>query len=410
MQLNSKEKLISNLTTLQQEIITSSILLGALIGSSFGGLLSDWIGRKLSITIMSCISFLSALFCAFSPTFIIFSILRMILGIGIGLCTVVCPLYVSEVSPSKKRGFLGTFFQLSITFSILIAYVVGYFILGIQYDWRIMSGLGAIPSIFLIVISIFWIEESYQWLKSKQLQENFFLDKSTKKSSFNRIINIFLSPQNRKPFFLGIIFSIILQLTGINTIIYYAPKVFSASGSNKNISYLATIGVGAWNFITTLIAIFTVDRFGRRILYLIGTLLCILSTLMLGFIYKFIENEKIITIMAIIGISLFIAGFECGPGPLFFVLVNEIFESKDRGTAGAFMNFLQWSFNLALSLSFLTLIDTIGLPFTYWIFTGIGISGWIIVFLLLPETKGKDFDEIWNIIHQKSSSITEEQH
>jgi len=393
-----------HLTDFQKGLVTSSVLVGGMIGSLAGGPLADALGRRKAAFITGLIGMTGALAACFSPSWQVFTAIRAYLGLSVGLTCVVCPLAVSESAPVESRGFLGTFFQLSITFGIVVAYTVGYLLLHVHNSWRLMIGLGAIPGFVLLLISLVWMKESEVWLANKRggdtertpLTRRPFDDEEENSDGGFRSL---FRKRNTKPLIVGLLLTIVLQLTGVNTIIYYAPKIFSNAGASPNTALLATIGIGGWNFVTTLTATFVVDKYGRRPLFLTALAVCVLSTLGLGFNYKFAaDHPHILTGVAIAGVCLFLAGFEAGPGPLFFVIINEIFEPKDRGAAGSVMNLLQWSWNLAISLLFLPLIEAITITWTYWLFTLVGLIGGGLLFLMLPETKGRaTFDEIWSV-------------
>jgi len=389
-----------HLNAFSKGLVTSTILVGGMIGSFVGGPLADAVGRKKALFITGLITLVFSLGACFSPSWQVLAALRGILGLPIGMTCVVCPLYVGEVARPEQRGFLGTFFQLSITFGIVVAYGIGYLLLHVEHNWRIMIGLGAIPGALLMLIAVIWTTESEVWLNKRGggYSEITPLASEYGGNSNNSRSSALFTRRNTKPLIVGVVMTIVLQLTGINTIIYYAPKIFTQAGASANTALLATIGVGAWNFVTTLVATFVVERAGRRALFLSSLGVCVLSTLILGINYQFAaHHQSVLTAVAILGVCLFLAGFEAGVGPLFYVILNEIFEVPDRGIAASVMNFLQWSWNLGISFAFLPLIDSIGLPYTYWIFTGIGLGGFIILFIMLPETTGgADFDTMWS--------------
>jgi len=255
-----------------------------------------------------------------------------------------------------------------------------------------MVAIGAVPAVFLLIASVFYMKESPVWLEKNtvaiQTEEDPLLGR--KPSMAALLSDLFCNPKCRKPLLVCFVLTIVLQLTGVNAIIYYGPKIFTSSGATVNQAFLAEIGVGAWNFVTTLVAVFVVDKYGRRPLYLISLAIMCVATVLMGFDYLLLTSHPTaLTGVAIVAVFLFIAGFEAGPGPLFFVIVNESFPNEIQELATALMNLLQWGFTLVISLTFLLVVDVIGLPATYFIFSGVGIVGFVILVKFLPETKGE---------------------
>jgi len=374
---------------LKKGIVTSAILLGAMIGCLGAGIIADKIGRRKAVWILSILTTLGTVASAFSPNYIVLTVLRIIQGVGVGLTAVTCPLYVSEMAPLERSGLLGTFFQIAITLGIFGAYIAGYALESVKYNWRIMFGIGAVPSLLLLLVSVVSMPESNEWLRKKENMQGLLQNdgeiSEPKGSLFAR--------KNLRLLFLGFMLSFTSQFTGINTIIYYAPQTFKSAGFvSSEGSLLATMGVGGWNCITTIIAAVIVDRFGRRLLFLISLGFMVVSTLLLALDYQFFENTKTLGILAMIGLFVFIAAFEAGPGCLFWVIVNELYPSDIRAVASSIINMLQWLFNLIISLSFLVMVKSIGLPATYFFFTGVGLFGLIIFIFMLPETKAQKDD------------------
>jgi len=368
---------------LKKGIVTSSILLGAMFGCLAGGVIADKIGRKKATWILSILTAVGTVAAAFSPDYIVLSVLRVIQGFGIGLTAVTCPLYVSEMSPIERRGLLGTFFQIAITLGIFVAYIAGYLLANVKYNWRIMFGIGAVPSLLLLLVSIVSMPESDEWIRKKERMQG-LLQSEGREQPKGRLF----AGKNAKLMFLGFMLSFTQQFTGINTIIYYAPQTFQSAGFvSTEGSLIATMGVGAWNCITTIIAAAVVDRFGRRMLFLITLGFMVCSTLLLALDYQFFEGTKTLGILAMIALFVFIAAFEAGPGSLFWVIVNEMYPDDIKAVASGIINMLQWLFNLIISLSFLVMVKSIGLPATYFFFTGVGLLGLIVFIFMLPETK-----------------------
>jgi len=342
---------------------------------------------------------------AFSVNFPFMLVLRGILGLGVGLIGVVCPLYVSEMASEEheeKVGFLGTLFQLAITIGINISFLLGLLIkiddvLSSEIRWRILIGAGILPGFFLLIIGIV-IPESKIWLREIGSEQNYAMINETKneKSCFS-----IFSRRNAKSLLTGALLAACLQLTGINVIMFFGPDVLkSVLGKNKSDSDSATIlflnlVIGVWNTITTLIAVGLVDKFGRKRLIMTGTIILTAANILSGVASQLDENLKLIFIG--IGLALFLLGFESGIGCLFWVLVNEVFEQDVREQSTGFVNLLQWGFNLLVLVTYPHLDSFLGAQWPFYIYGGIGILVIIGLYKLLPgnsEIKEMDYDQI----------------
>eukprot|EP01116_Phalansterium_solitarium_P008950 TRINITY_DN22922_c0_g1_i1.p1 TRINITY_DN22922_c0_g1~~TRINITY_DN22922_c0_g1_i1.p1 ORF type:complete len:467 (-),score=53.50 TRINITY_DN22922_c0_g1_i1:171-1469(-) len=384
------------LSDYQLGLLTSAILLGATVGSLTGGVLADKIGRKKATLAAASLSVAVSISLGFTPNWVGISILRIVLGVAVGSIGVVCPLYVSEIAPPDQRGVLNTMFQIFVTIGILVAYVVGY-LLGFlkHYNWQLMFGLGAVPAAVLVIVGM-WMPESDAWKakKASSGESNALLNKaSASQRTSNEGVTTLFSAKYAKTTFIGVLLPTIQQLTGINTIIYYAVPTFQAAGLATGDAAYATMGIGAWNVLTTLVSAFFVDKSGRRKLYLSGLAAVVVSLIVLAII-NLVKEGPASAPIAIACLFVFIAGFELGPGPLFVVIENEIYPSSVREAGLALANILQWGFNLLISCTFLLMLSSIGKAGTYFIFGGIGLVGWLLVFFLLEETKGKVIDPI----------------
>jgi len=404
---NAQDELIKqfNLGNLELGLLASSLLLGATIGSVAGGILTDLIGRKKATIITALVSIVGAISTALAPTFISLCILRIVLGFGVGLSSVGCPLYVSEMAPRERRGVLGTLFQLFITFGFLVAYAIGFAITSssIHYtmQWRLMFAIAVAPPVCLLVVAIFFMAESEIWLQMKQSQSQ---KGSNKTVEFETPLTPLLinesgsagsgwselfSRRQLKPLLLGIVLAINLSLTGINAVLFFAVKIFQIAGFHNET--LMTLLVGLWNFLVTCFAMTLVDKFGRKKLLLAGLSLVVLGDIVLGFAFNSMHGS-VKGYTATVSLFMFVGGFAVGPGAVFWVLVGELFSKEVRGQAGGFVNLLQWGFNLVVATVFRTMLSAIGPAITFWLFGGVGLFCFIYLLLLLPETKGKEIN------------------
>jgi MFS family permease len=335
---------------------------------------------------------------AFSPRFWILIVLRCLLGFGVGLTGVVCPLYVSEMADldhEEKTGFLGTLFQLAITVGIVFAFLVGLIIrldssLG-DLQWRLIIGTGILPAILLLVIGVFLMPESTSWLRSVG-NENASLDISGAPSKNCCEI---LSRKHFKKFITGVMLAACLQLTGINVVMFFGGDILNKTpiGENDVAVQLANLGIGVWNSITTIIGVALVGRMKRKTLIIAGTVILTGSNVLIGFGGLLSKDPTANTFTAVvvvfIGLALFLLGFEIGPGCLFWVLVNEIFPPEIKEQGVGLVNLLQWGFNLLVTSVFPELISATSLATTFWIYAGIGVLVVIYLQLFLEETNDK---------------------
>lgn len=373
-------------------LLSACVIGGAMIGALFASTIADKFGRKKTIIYSTFISVILSLVIAASPNIPFFIVFRTLHGLIIGFYSVVCPMYVSEMSPDDKRGALNSLFQVAITFGILVSYLIGYFLQYPRTDnkyfsWRIMLGLVSIPGVFLLYVSLFRMKESKFWKLQRQsvavYDENDNInsieeDKNSWKVLFNK--------RESKNLIVGVVLAVSLQLTGINGIIFYMPKLFEKADLGS-LSGILTIVVGAWNFITTFISLFLVDKFGRRPLLLSGLALMALSLLMIAIVFL-TATGKVLGWTAFAAIMLFHLGFEMSPGTLFWVIINELFSSNVKTKANSLMNTLNWGFNLCVSFLFPILLEKITKA-TFFIFFGINTLCLIYLWIFFKETKGK---------------------
>lgn len=358
-------------------LLTSSVILGAAIGSLVGGLVADRIGRQKSAILMSLGALVFCLAEAASPNMGCLLVMRLFLGLFVGLASVVCPLYVSETAPSESRGFLGSFFQVSIAFGVALAYVSGYLLRpeslsyqnpawvkmgGAALSWRIMFGLGAIVPLFLLYVALFVMRESPIWLEQRANEGYRPALESSSSSSSMSFSNPFSSASEAHgwrglfsrasllPLTIGIVLAVDLQATGINGILFYLPKLLTGAGLG-DLAPILTIVVGVFNFLSTFFALFLVDRVGRKPLLLIGTAILGASLLLVGIAFYAMEG-KVRGWFAFAAILVFHLGFEVGPGSLFWIVIAEVFPLGVRSEANGFINLINNLLNLLVCLLF----------------------------------------------------------
>ena len=391
----------------------SCALIGCMVGAMLAGILSDKLGRKKVMMISAfafAISSLGILIPAGIDSFIAF---RLIGGIGIGIASILAPMYISEIAPASIRGQLISIYQLGIVTGILLIYFVNAGIAGL-YDhqwnvdegWRWMFGSGIIPSIVFIFLllrtpeSPRWLAANNRWeeasvilakvngqVKAAEELESIRTSLTETQAPFSDL----LKPGLRTALMIGIMLSVFSQVTGINVIMYYAPEIFKASGSGSSSALLQTICVGGINLLLTIIAIKYVDKLGRKKLLLIGSagMAVCLAFVGLAFYTNATDGYWVLA-----GVLLYISFFAISLGPLTFVVVAEIFPNQVRGRAMGFAIFFLWLSVYVVSQTFPMLLASIGSAFTFWIYMVTSVIAFVFIWNLVPETKGKSLEQI----------------
>lgn len=390
----------------------SSLLFGAIVGAFGSGVLTDKYGRKSILIIVALFFAVSCAVTALATSSSLFIAARLFGGLAVGAASVLSPMYVAEVAPAKSRGMLVAVYQLAIVLGILCSYTINYSLHDVVNNWRWMFATGVIPSIIFFV-GLFFIPESPRWLyKSGRKEESLKvltriggadlaevefseIAESLKGSSASVSIGELFKPSSRKVILIGFILAILVQVSGINTIVDYAPKILLAAGVEINNALLQTSLLGLINFLFTFVAIFFIDKIGRRLLYLIGSMGMVVTLLMLALSF-YLNMDGIFTLICIM---LFISFFSSCIGPVFWTLVSEIFPNRIRGKAVAFASFTQWIFNFLVVLLFPHFLASFGGAITFLFLALMSFLQWMFTYFYVPETKGKSLEEIeqiWN--------------
>jgi sugar porter (SP) family MFS transporter len=399
-----------SLSATMEEIVVSSVLVGAVIGATIGGVLTGRFGRRKLIILAGIIFTVSALGTALAPTLAWLIAARLVSGIGIGIASFISPMYIAELVPAKVRGSLVAVNMLAITSGIVIAYLVDYAFSGI-HGWRYMFGLAAIPSIILVA-GMWRLPDSPRWLLSKSKVEEARqilrrlrtvpdvspeiadIQKSMESQRAGGMKGLF-QPSLKMPLIVGMGLAIFQQITGINTVIYYAPTIFKFAGISATgpaILAGAALTMVMWFF--HVLAIFLLDRVGRRPLLLTGVAGQIVGLAILGAAFQFQQLASFKSYVTIGGLVIYVACFAFGLGPIFWLLISEIYPLKVRGAAMSAVTVTNWALNLVVAVTFLTLVGFLGHAGTFWLYGVIAIGAWVFFYLLVPETKGKTLEQI----------------
>jgi len=425
---------------------SASALIGCIIGSALSGLLATNLGRKKSLIIAGLLFFISALgsmqpeFLFFEygkPTYsllIMFNIYRVIGGVGVGLASAICPMYIGEVAPSNIRGMLVSWNQFAIIFGQLVVYFVNFFILGdhiqpvveemgkgiaaitpeaqwtVTTGWRYMFGSEAVPA-GLFALLICFVPETPRYLVSvgKDAKALDILSKINGSSKAGQILNEIKETMTVKTeklmtygalcIFVGIMLSVFQQAVGINAVLYYAPRIFGDMGMENPM--VVTVFMGVINILFTLVAIFTVEKWGRKPLLIYGSLGMAIGAFGVALTF----GHQGMELVTAISIMVYSASFMFSWGPICWVLISEIFPNTIRGAAVAIAVAFQWIFNFIVSSTFVPMFnmhltegDDFGHWFTYGLYGIICIIAALFVWRLVPETKGKtleDMSKLW---------------
>ena len=382
-------------------------------GAILSGWLSDKLGRKKVLMIAGFAFAVSSIGILIPSGIEYFIFFRFIGGIGIGIASILAPMYISEIAPADIRGRLISIYQLGIVTGILLIYFVNAGIAGLHDNawnvnsgWRWMFGSGLVPSLIFILL-LLPIPESPRWLakQNRWNEADVILAKVNGRENADKEIAAIreslteqqgsfldlLKPGLRTALTIGIVLAIFSQITGINVIMYYAPEIFKATGSGSSSALMQTIWVGSINLLLTIIAIKYVDKLGRKKLLLIGSAGMAVCLAIVGLAF-YTESAGGYWVLA--GILLYISFFAISLGPLTFVVVAEIFPNHIRGRAMSVAIFFLWLSVYLVSQTFPMLLESIGSAYTFWIYMITSVMAFIFIWKVVPETKGKTLEQI----------------
>lgn len=410
--ISGAEQTIQKLWGLSDTMIGQTVamaLYGTVIGALFGGFPADRYGRKTTLIWISILYFVSAVGSAMAPEVYSLMFFRFIGGLGVGASSVVAPMYISEISPANKRGQLTALFQFNIVVGIMIAYVSNYFIGGAGGDnWRWMLGVEAFPA-FLFIIMILFVPRSPRWLIVKRglVQEAKgvleIIDPLTAEAQLKSIqlhqdsndqvgLKKFFSGKFNRPILLAFLIAFFNQLSGINAIIYYSPRIFAETGMEEGAALLSSVGVGVVNLVSTVIGMILIDRMGRKFLMYLCSFGYIVT---LGLIsMAFITGIGAGTMLVPVLIFAFIASHAVGQGAVIWVFISEIFPNSVRSYGNSLGSGTHWVFAALIAATFPYIASTLGGGTTFAIFAFIMVFQLVFVWKMMPETKNKSLEEI----------------
>ena len=412
------------LSVLEHGLTVSIALIGTVIGAMLGGWPSDAIGRKKTLFWIAALYLVSALGSALAPEWYSFMIFRFIGGLGVGASSVAAPMYISEITPAEQRGKMVGLFQFNIVLGILIAYFSNYLLADIgTHAWRWMLGVEAIPAIAFLVLVLF-VPKSPRWLVVKRgeveearrvLQQ---INPATAEASLKAIIasgedemqkksvDSLFTQKYRYPVMLAIAFAVFNQFSGINAIIYYAPRIFEMAGLGKSSALLSSAGVGLVNLIFTMIGLALIDRAGRRKLMFIGSLGLITTLLLVAWSFY---GDSVSGNLVPYLLFAYIAAFGMSQGAVIWVFISEIFPNKVRAAGQALGSFTHWILAALVSFSFPFITAQLGAGNTFLFFAFMMVLQLFFVIKIMPETKGTSLEDLCLITEHKADNQPLEQ-
>lgn len=386
----------------------SSILVGCAAGALLAGTLADKYGRRFTLLVCALLFAVSGIGAGLSNQLHIFILFRLIGGLGVGAAAMVSPMYIAEIAPAKWRGRLVSFYQLAIVFGILAAYFVNYFFDGSgANNWRWMFASQAAPSLLFFLLLLL-VPETPRWLimKEKVNAAREVLKKTSGSLSVEeemaRIKNSFhkeksvslkqlLSKTYRPVLFIGITVAIFQQVTGINSIIYYAPVIFKETGIDSASSLMQTIAIGIVNIASTFIAIALVDKIGRKKLLLTGSLLMAISLIGVGLCFKYSYFHHYVVLIFML---LYVASFGATLGAVVWVYLSEIFPNLIRSLALSIATLFLWLADFAVTLTFPVMTKHLGTSYTMFCYAVLCVVAFVYMLFKVKETKGKTLEEM----------------
>ena len=395
----------------------SSLLFGCIAGVFVAGKTGDHYGRKKILMLAAMLFFISAVGSASSHSLPCFIAARVLGGLAVGVASILSPMYIAELSPAKHRGTLVSLNQLAIVIGILVAFFTNYLLVDTGEDnWRWMLLVMTVPSV-LLFFSLFFVPESPRWLVARRQNDTalkVLLKTSGQEFAYTELKEIeqtlkiqqestyrdLLAPKIKPLLFIGIILAIFQQITGINTIMYYAPKIFANVGQSNDSALLQTIAIGGTNLFFTLVAMALIDRYGRKFLILIGSAGMSLTLAGLSILYFLNQTSSAMVLILILG---YIAFFAASLGPAVWVLATELFPNRLRSKGMSIAVVALWSACTIVTIVFPIMLEELSGGITFLIFAVTCVASLLYVWKYVPETKGKSLEELEKEFSEKES-------
>jgi sugar porter (SP) family MFS transporter len=406
------------MSTFALESIVSGVLVGAAIGSLVGGRLADTYGRRRLLLVTALIFAAGAIGCGAAQSVLMLIAGRVVVGLGIGLASGTVPVYISEVSTPQNRGWQVSLFQLAITIGIVLAYLVDYALAPTQ-AWRLMLGLAVVPAV-IFGAGMLFLPESPRWLLKRGQrsaamavlnrirgedaeEEARDIERTLAGAEERGALADLFHPPVRSALVVGLGLAVFQQVTGINTVIYYAPIMIRSAGiPSASGAILATLGIGVVNVAMTVVSMRLLDRMGRRPLLLFGIAGMTVTLAALGFVFQRPVQNELSATLAVVCMMVYVAAFAISLGPIFWLLISEIYPLKIRSSTEGLSAALNWAANLLVSLTFLTLVQGLGASWTFWLYGICSAAAWTFSYYRVPETKGRSLEQIETLFRTAS--------
>ena len=393
-------------------VVIGMALWGTVVGAIFGGIPTNKFGRKNTLIVIGILFAVSAIGSAFANDPYVFAFARFIGGLGVGASTIAAPAYISEIAPAKDRGRLVAMYQFNIVFGIMIAYLSNYLLSDIgENAWRWMLGVEAIPAILYVLFAL-KLPKSPRWLLSqsredearvvlKVIDPNADVDEQIREfnshsEKSDKSETIFIK-KYRFPLMLAFLIAFFNQFSGINAVLYYAPRIFEAAGLGESSALLNSIGLGVTNLIFTLLGVFLIDKLGRKTLMYIGSVAYITSLGLLSAAFLLEWTGMAVPFF----LFLFIAAHAVGQGAVIWVFISEIFPNHLRASGQAFGSSTHWVLAAIIPSVFPLLLKLVGGGLVFLVFAGMMVFQLLFVAFMMPETKGKTLEELEDIMIKK---------
>jgi len=400
------------LTRMETGLAVSSIMIGCLVGALGAGYFGDKYGRKVMMLISASLFILSALISGIAQQFGLFVFARIVGGLAVGTSSVIVPVYITEIAPAQRRGTLVSFNQMAIVTGILLAYIVDYVLFQLDYSWRFMLSVPLVfGALYLLLLNISFLESPRWLIKTgrKNDAHKVLLKIGGVQYAMNEIKTVEATMKNKTSnqntgiraifkgklgyvLLLGTLLAAFQQVTGINVVINYAPVIFQQAGVGTNDALLQSIIVGVVNFVFTIVAIWLVDRKGRKSLLLWGAAGMTLALAFLAATFAGIAGS----IGMVISVLVYIAFFAASLAPVVWVVTSEMYPTSARGIAMSFSTSVSWICSLLVVQFFPWMLDRLGGMLTFGVFGLFSLLAFIFIKIYIPETKGKSLEEIEN--------------
>jgi sugar porter (SP) family MFS transporter len=393
----------------QQQLTVAILLLGAIAGALIAGWSADKISRRRTKMISGTVYVIGGVGCALAQSYWQILAGRFWLGLAVGCASFVSPMYIAELVPARIRGGVVSFNQLMVTLGILAAYIVDWGFAPLPNNWRWMFALAVVPGAAL-AIGMYFMPFSPRWLvekgredEAREVLERYRFEEDDVDGEIQEIKDVaeeevslreLLAKGVRRMMIVGIALAVFQQIVGINTVIYYGPTILKFAGQQNTGALTQSVFIGCTNVFFTIVAILLLDKLGRRFFLITGTSILTVALVGLGIFFESTSIQHNVGWLALVCLLVYIMGFAIGLGPVFWLMISEIFPLQMRGPAMAVCTMFNWGFNFLISYTFLSLTSALTKQGAFWLYAFFGVCAVIFFATLVPETKDRSLEEI----------------